>query len=928
MNEDLSKKHIEPLSSPHPKKGGPKQKTALILGLITCLFLSSMGYEFAASRSTVPLLPQPENKKLSILTPDNQHPSLVGHDKRQLALLNTENKNLSKKLLHLREETYAASQRLHNLQKTVFTAQNHLAESTITDLKERISEKEASHANLQNTIVKLEDNVRLYAERVLNMEVTIDTLSDMFDMQKVSKDQLVSSSRSEIVFIRNQSEQEKNRLTKVIANLENVQNELREKIASSSLEVDQIESDLAEHRLSIYDKELELKKLTQNHDSAENILNAHLSDITSLVHVNTLIEANLHQDLKDLKIELAAKDNGLLKRDQQVVNANLAITDLESDLSYHIAALMSLQQTYDATLFDLNDAKTIRDSTKTDLTAKLEAETKKNEALALNLQEKSEGLLLKEALADKLITEAERLTALITERDQELDQVQKALAETIAHSDLDQHKTELLEKQVVDLAERLNDNEFELINMHQQVLVQESLTIQLGAKDAQIAALSTNHHQLSTTLDDHQNELATQKAEIQEKESQLNDHKKALDDTLAYAERTENKAGELEHQLKSKEDDAIQLNAKIDLLTAIISARESELGQHKAALNDTLAHVEQGETKVSELEIHNAELHAKINQLAGLVGEREVELAQHKIALGDTLEHAERGANKASELEIHNAEFSAKINQLAAIVSEREAELAQHKTALNDTLAHAERGENKASELEIHSAELSAKINQLAAIVSEREAELAQHKTTLNDTLATAERGENKAHELEQQLKAKDETAAELSAKINQLTAIVSERETELAQHKTALDDTLNTAERGENKASELENQLKKMAELQREKEEELNHMKARIADFTQFNANMLNHSKEREEAFKAALEENELKKKQVSSQEQHLSELDLVIAQKETEIAQIKAQLRQKQQVIDRVQEAQTQLHQEISDLRKDYQSPEKIEE
>jgi chromosome segregation ATPase len=444
-----------------------------------------------------------------------------------------------------------------------------------------------------------------------------------------------------------------------------------------------------------------LTETTSNHDTllqAKQQLEVLLSDTTSK-------HAHSQHRIDELSVQVSDSEKKRSQLEAELDLAKTQLDDLEEQCHESMATIESLEmqlkdfKTSAATAEHDQYQQNSTGKTKSDRELELEAAVLEGEESLRRVRGELTALQDKLQKSSMALEGMERdhqsaLEALILEKDAELDELNKRLAESLANKSSHQRKLETLildkDAELDELNKRLAES-LEKKSSHQCEL--ETLILD---KDAELDELNKRLAESLENKSSHQRELETL---ILEKDAELDELNKRLTESLEKTSQahTENSAS-LQAELDSltKDYESLKRKAKSDLdehhsLKSAWQATESDLQSRVSELTDALdTQTHTTETQVSEkvaraLESRNAQVVLEMQELRERFdGESRAALMKYQ---GD-LERLEGEIQQRDELisqlqGLQNAQSSDQEHRVRLLQEERVALETQLEDALN-----------------------------------------------------------------------------------------------------------------------------------------------------------------------------------------------------------------------------------------------------
>lgn len=862
----------------NPNKNNQTRKSVLIFSAVTALFIGIMGYEVIRENSPKETIKSSE-KKFSIVLNTNkdfyQKPNVP-----ELKLLNAQNQHYSNKIIALKEEAHESAKRLHQLQLSILSAEQVKESKQIQKLRQVLEDEENQKNSLTENLTKLQKNIETHEAQIANMESTIEVLDEIVQTQKNHKAEFNNQFKTQFEALQNENSIEKERLLKLIQDLNENQTALNNQIKTHASEVEKLEEELSRTSLMALDKELELDYLAEDLKTKHTTLTDQAKALSFVIEAEQLASKHLQKELHYLESQLAVELEKLKITENELQTAHLENAEKHQNLEIQNQEIAKKDETISLTQNTLDNLMVQSEIA----LASLNESLKENQARSV---EKSvhhfHQLYIHEELAQILLDDLQKKQAelekfknvhhaLSHDRNALKSLIDEKTQEISYHLMNTEERTSKYEATILELQENIEkltlslDKELEkATELEKEIAIRDSILLEKQQSNSEFneltGLLTLREHELNEIK-----EVTSLKQQSNEELSELLQHHEEKYSHL------QTKLEELNNLLKNREDE----------LTAKNEAQANEIEQAQQAYQAALLKVEAAEASLIEKEKTLNESketnEAKLEELKLLLKAREDELTAKDEALIQTKEVSEALAEeiqKAQEFyqttlklvaEAENSlnEKEKNVNDLTELLFRREQEL---KEIQEIALAKNESHEKLNTEL----TDFEAKLEELKQLLRNNEEQLSAKDEALNTTKETNNSLANeiqKAQESYQivlkELEDAKSTAAVKENDVNQLTELLLQKDRELKE-------------------------IQEIALAKNESNEKLNteliDHEAKIEEFKQLLQAREEHA---QESYQATLLKVETAEAALKEKENHVNELTNLLLQKDQELKEI----------------------------------------
>ncbi len=768
MANEGKQQGYKPEYQPSPQKGN-QRTTAVVLSIVTCLFMCALGYEIIQlnQQKAAGTPPSPVGNKRASGEPSRPiaYRESVSSDyddddeymNYEIKALREQNRRQAAKIKSLKQEIVNRLQEQHDLKATLFKQEGDPRDKArIAELNNQLAQKEMVTMQLQHQLKELEVEKQQFDKKMLHAEVTKEALTSMLEQQRSVRDQEISKLKSQISTLEKQREAENLNATSRMLQYEDTQQRLRESVEDSNYAHFYLESEINHLKESLASSQEERRSL-------ENDLLEQLYNTVASLELTELETATLKNKLRGAYV----KHNKSLKENNQ------KISRLEKEIAEHRKHLKEKNALFDS-IHDVYSVALIQTKTEIDDVANLyEEEKEKSQTLENELAKERDVLQtlqrnyrnlkkdrkLSLEVERKLVDSNEKIAFLQAELD-----VQKfSLAEREKHLDqLNQGRTALESKyqdKIQELSATLHHEQTNKSNMEVHI---EYLSGKLELENARHQTTKSALQELSSTLHDLE-------SQVQHTAQTEDDLKKSNVRAIALQK-------ELERQqelLSSKEQ---QIGVNLQKEQEAIARLEKELEANKDAVYDKqmqLLAIEQSKKELEQqLHTHIKSLTSELEQERAYIASLENELRETQSELQQEKQAHESTKTVYTDLNTtkktleeqnrYNASLQKSLEENKQKLAELEAELDIRQGVLETKDYH-----------------LQSTVMKQSQVVSRLEQELSRHKSELEEKHQTLNLTSAEQKKLEQDLN-------------NRITALTQE----LAQEKKQHDNILSSVER------------------------------------------------------------------------------------------------------------------------------------
>jgi epidermal growth factor receptor substrate 15 len=794
MANEGKQQGYKPEYQPSPQKGN-QRTTAVVLSIVTCLFMCALGYEIIQlnqqKASGTP--PAPIGARNSGSEPVRRtayrEPIASNYDdddeymNYELKALREQNRRQASKIKSLKQEIVNRLQEQHDLKATLFKQEGDPRDKArIAELNNQLAQKEMVTMQLQHQLKELETEKQQFEKKMLHAEVTKEALTNMLEQQRSVRDQEISKLKSQISSLEKQREIENLSATSRLLQYEDTQQRLKESVEESGYAAFYLESEINHLKEALVNSQQQRKEI-------ENNLLEQLYNTVASLELTEVETATLKNKLR----------NAYVRHNRSLKENNQKISRLEREIAEHRKHLKEKNALFDS-IHDVYSVALIQTKTEIDDVGNLyEEEKEKSQTLENELAKERE--VLQSLQKNYRTLKKDRKQALEVER--KLDESNEKIA--FLQAELDVHKFSLAER------------EKHLDQLHQGKLALES---KYQEKIQELSA-SLHHEQANKSTMELQIEYLSGKLELENARHQST--RSALDElsaTLRDLESQVQHTAQTEDELKKSNIRAAALQKELERQQELLSSKERQIGSNLQKEQDAIARLEK------ELEANKDAVYDKQMQLLAIEQSKkdlEQQLHTHIASLTKDLEQ-ERSYIASLEKQLSDTQNELR-NEKAAHESTKSVytdlnttkKTLEEQNRYNATLQKSlEENKQKLAELEAEldirqgvletkDYHLQSTVMKQSQVVSRLEQELARHKSELEEKHETLNLTSAEQKKLEQDL-------------TNRIAALTQE----LAQERKQHDNILASVERelGVEKA-QVETLKKQIGTLQDQVEKE-----------------------------------------------------------------------------------------------------------
>ncbi|MCB1113305.1 MAG: hypothetical protein KDK62_00935 [Chlamydiia bacterium] len=805
--------------SPPPRSNrGQKRRTAIALGVGTCLVMGILAMEVIRRQDSDPSLNgQTKNKPLIVLkNPDD---------------------------LKLHRDLNQLETRIQESKRLLFSRENALETKRVKALRERLDHAEAYAEQLERRNDELKIALNEQKEKVSEYDKTAIALVDTIELQKSSKESAQKRLMTEIEELKDSFEQEKKRLQSDLAQKEASETALKNSLQAKEQELQNIHG--------------ALEQKTADHNQAQEAsMHANESKNTLIEEINLIKDRLQENEAAALDLERALKEaeNNYSEQLKELHDQLQRSKNAYSDLNDSYAALQSRYMGLEALLEQ-------QERQNEELLARLDNEGREKEILAMasedyqvragsTLAKRDEELSLNQAYSDMAIwklkqdvqkNEDERaaLIANLDDLKREIDIKQQEIAVLQANMDnshadvyslqqeLEQEKAKSAELQnTLDTRPPVRDTEREDAlerELNAEKDNADKLRIELSSKEATHSHLEREIALLENSLLESRTYVNNLSGSETGLKAQIND----LEDSLAREKRAqealEEEIAENEKSKQALTQEIRSLNAQLDQARADRQDNEFKLLQESLKQNEAMTALRQEHETLSgllteerarkvELEDQIAYLNTRIDNLslaqddsqASYEAQRE-ELNESLISAKNEAEslayHLQAEQNKKSALEQELASLQQSLNVSQEEYQMQEEALRGYINGLERRLESTESALYEKASLLEQEAKAKRDLEQSSLALAEEIEQVRQEKNILENELR------QQAEEHQATIASLKDSSDELARAIEQELYQKSQLERELSQLRADLEEALMETERTRYQITELENQ-------------------------------------------------------------------------------------------------------------------------
>ena len=874
------------LATPQPPRQR-QRKTAVVLSVITCLFMGIIGFEIINDKNgSSDTNPGRDNDRSSsvMMFSKNKEYEEVGisgnilaladgpHAVSQITKLQEENRLQSEKIKALTDEIIQTNMMVGNLRPELFLSRETLRDIRLDEMERKITAKDELNGRLKGDIQTLQEELTDNQKKINQMQTTIDSLTSALENHK----SMLAKAEEKSMLLNELAENVEEFAIQKQNYLDQLTRSQYQANAKSDL-IKELTVEIDDYTKQKQNLEKELAAAKESASLKGNLLNELTLQIDEFTKrsfrlENEIVTAREHEKIKsDLMSELESHVEDYIQQkkqiEQELAKAKETTNALQKDLE---TALSNFESEHKRALAFEEQINTL-ENTETASNKTLEGLKKDFQATLEDFDvQRKHSLDVEEQLKLELNRVNTEYSAVVQELDkarQELSQYQTELQKALAsYDDHHQHSSDIEEQLKIELNK---------INAEYATVVQELDKTRNEASGYQTdlqKALANydDEHQHSNDLEQHLKlELNKLSADYTSAQEELNKARAEasslhadLQKALANYEDEHKHLLDIEEQLKS---DLNKVNAEYAAaLQELDKNRQSASGfqthletalanyenEHKRSL-DHEEQLQQALDKISSLNQEIAarqttdEKHQEIEEFAKSLSETKndlmnqlekisAELDQEKTKSLSLKNQLDSALNDHDAYKHNNEEQEQKLHAIASQLSEKEANLAAAEQKIDDLIRQMEQASDHNRNLVQEKENIHSKYKQEIAQLSNPD-QLDQLKTDLKVALANYEEEHKHAQEIENQLKSYEDRFHNESAHANAQEGLLN-------QLSSNLQEAIANYENEHKKVMEIQEQLKLTAEKTATLEQELSSSR-QIADATHQELNERAHS-------------------------------------------------------------------------------------
>lgn len=650
-----------------------QRKTAVMLSVITCLFMGIMGYEIIRNNDL-------ESPAKHIFL-ERVEQVKVNEESLPLKVLHAQNKLQAQQITALKIELNETAHRLHEIQLSLLSAKQASNDNKILNLQAALDEKGEENHKLQALLSTLQVLIEDNDLKMTHMEQTIDSLTDMLEQHQMKKEKTTEVYAKRVENLQEAFQVEKEELVKSIHALEFSQGQLKTELGEHYAEIVRLEEELAKHHHAFSEKEGELLSLAATLEAANRERQENEAHLT--YHIEAAETS--HQHLRN-------------EFEQKLADEKLAVTKVKEDLFQAQTILTEKEVALEQLNFQM-------DALKGELTSlqneqRLAIEDRKNIALEFDQHKETHALLQSELASLRVDHHTEQRNL----REQ-LSSTQEKLAQAEENHLTASQKVETLSEQLFQATNRLDSKEQEWLTAHTKTKTElEQLREQITT---QLAELQSRNEQLVEIRNDYQQ----QKEATEQLTIALNEAKNEIElKNLQIAEDLE-KIAALTQISGTKEEELVNLKSagqqKVEEHISALERLQEELAHTKHLLETQLTNLEttQKENVLANNQIQ--ELQSLLEQTKQENKEASEKMAELQAALEDNKTENSNAQDKVLELQValedarlENADTKVKFEELQASLEQSKDEHLNVTTRANELQSALEKHEKHLSLLQ------------------------------------------------------------------------------------------------------------------------------------------------------------------------------------------------------------------------------------
>ncbi len=694
------------------KSARNKVMITLTVGAVTALGIGSLSYYNASSFT-------PKARRLTVLAPEqaplhatNRSWKKLTEEQYKIQNLANQNQQQAEKIQELKKDLYTSQHRLNTLNLLLLNSPAPLQSARVNQLNAKLTQYELNNQELLDVIKKLETELSESKKKIVQMNVTIDSLVGAVETQRSKETEPVANEEKALLEERLEFFQEQ--LAERDLLLEELEESLGELPVASAQHEESEVAKLSELITEInHELTLEKEKNLELQEQVEDLLPNRVSFLEKQLSERDLciqeLRERLETPLPTSEVDLA-KDRLIQQLQEEVENLSSAREVMTSNLTSEISQQLAAEKTKNLELQELIEELTMLSDE-----PKVAVETEETTLLlgvVNNVKQELEGALAENVKLQDKITElsAEReqeeiaalppietapyLTQLSKEREKTkalLEGLNLALTELSTEKDTSKAIHNLLENSTSENLAYTQEicEQQEIIASLEETSRQ--LEEQLDCEIDKIASLEETIEELLPLKEEVKyipglvEQLESQKRKTLTLEEQLKDyndssqiaqHLAALSDELesqkrknVYLQKSVERLTPLETELKSQEDlykEIGQLHQQIRSLQEIINRSESHLETKEKYIQQLTDERQKTKVLLDELNVTMDELNQEQSQSKSLSNKINHMIEEHS----SRSETMQRG---------HQEEKESLRNRMSLLIKDHEQESMQQK---------------------------------------------------------------------------------------------------------------------------------------------------------------------------------------------------------------------------------------------------------
>lgn len=706
------------MNSEHPHSQPPKErqrKTAIMLSVITCLFMGIMGYEIVRNNSA----PAEDAGQNSILLERTEKNTAYNDENLPLKVLHAQNRLQAQKIKTLKTELNETAHRLHEIQLSLLSAKQASDNSKIEELEASLAQKNEENDRLQASLATLQVLIEANDLKMVHMEQTIDSLMLMADTHQNKKEKISDAYTKRLELLQQGFQAEKNELIKNIESLELSQTQLKTELGEHYAEIVHLEEELAKGSSALSEKEEELLSLSASYDASK--IERAVSETNLAYHIDanrTILEHLLNeQDRKvaELSQQLQEAWQSAARTNEELIAAQAILRDKEMEL------------------LQLSDNNNVLKEELTQLQNHHEGVLAHGKNIAQEFDKhKDTHAILESELASLKVdhyTTSRSLTEKLAASEENLVKAQES-------HELASRKIEELSEQLFNATHRLDHREQELARIEENAKMElQQLQEQTSHTLAELQTQKDLYENFKKAHEEQENAVRQLEIELQDAKTELQSKNEysaeAMDKIAALLQTIEAKESELDRIQETGRHNIESHAQELERLQQQLAHAENDLQAHLTMLEDTRREHSNASNKVIELQTALEEIQREHSGVSSTVSELQA-------ALEDTRREHSNATNKVIELQAALEEARHEHSGVNSTVRELEA-------ALEETRREHSNASNKVIELQTA-------LEETRRDHSDASSKVIELQTTLEDTRREHANATNKISELQASL--------------------------------------------------------------------------------------------------------------------------------------------------------------------------------